>query len=74
MVASMILVGEQTANISEVSSKIADYYEMQVDTAVGALSKLMEPIILVVMGGGVGFIVAAIMQPIMALSDVSSVI
>lgn len=74
MVASMVLVGEQTANLSEVSSKIAAHYEDQVDTAVAGLSKLMEPVILVVMGGAVGFIVAAIMQPIMALSDLSSVI
>jgi len=74
MVSSMILVGEQTANMSEVSYKIADYYEEQVDTMVSTLSKLMEPFILVVMGLVVGFIVAAIMQPVMSLSDVSSVI
>lgn len=74
MVASMILVGEQTANLSEVSNKIANYYESEVDTAVSSLSKLMEPVILVVMGGAVGFIVAAIMQPIMSLSDMSSIL
>lgn len=74
MVSSMILVGEQTANLAEVSTKIADYYEDEVDTMVASLSKLMEPIILVVMGGLVGFIVAAIMQPIMALSDLSGVV
>ncbi len=72
MVASMVLVGEQTANLSEVSSKVADYYEEEVDNAVASLSKLMEPMILVVMGGMVGFIVAAIMQPIISLSDVAS--
>lgn len=72
MVASMVLVGEQTANLSEVCSKIADYYEDEVDTTVASLSKLMEPLILVVMGGMVGFIVAAIMQPIISLSDVTS--
>ncbi len=74
MVASMVLVGEQTANITEVSSKIADFYDGEVDTAVSALSKLMEPVILVVMGSVVGFIVAAIMQPIMSLSDLSAVV
>lgn len=72
MVANMILVGEKTANIIEVSNKIADFYEEEVDNAVSTLSKLMEPVILVVMGASVGFIVAAIMQPIIALSDVSS--
>ncbi len=74
MVASMILVGEKTANIVDVSEKIADFYEMEVDTAVSSLSKLMEPVILVVMGLVVGFLVSAIMQPIIALSDVASVI
>ncbi len=71
-VASMVLVGEQTANLNEVASKIADFYEEEVDTAVASLSKLMEPVILVVMGSMVGFIVAAIMQPIMSLSDIST--
>lgn len=71
MVASMVLVGEQTANISDVCGKLADYYESEVDTAVASLSKLMEPVILVVMGCMVGFIVAAIMQPIISLSDVT---
>ena len=68
----MVLVGEQTANLNEVASKIADFYEGEVDNAVASLSKLMEPLILVIMGGLVGFIVAAIMQPIMSLSDLST--
>ncbi len=71
-VASMVLVGEQTANLNEVANKIADFYEGEVDNAVANLSKLMEPLILVVMGGMVGFIVAAIMQPIMSLSDIAT--
>jgi len=74
MVASMVTVGEQTSNLTEVSTKIAEFYEDEVDTAVASLSKLMEPVILVVMGSAVGFIVAAIMQPIMALSDLSGAI
>jgi type IV pilus assembly protein PilC len=69
MVASMVLVGEQTAKINEIASKIADYYEEEVDTAVASLSKLMEPLILVVMGLMVGFIVSAIMMPIISLTD-----
>jgi type IV pilus assembly protein PilC len=74
MVSSMVSIGEQTANLTEVSIKIADYYEGRVDNAVSSLSKLMEPFILVVMGSVVGFVVAAVMQPIMALSDLSSVL
>ncbi len=72
MVSSMILVGERTANVTEVANKIADFYEDEVDNSVSTLSKLMEPVILVVMGASVGFIVAAVMQPIIALSDLSS--
>ncbi|MFA5792474.1 MAG: type II secretion system F family protein [Candidatus Gracilibacteria bacterium] len=74
MVSSMVLVGEQTAKLNEVAGKIADYYESEVDNSVASLSKLMEPIILVVMGSLVAFVVAAVMQPIMALSDLSAVI
>jgi len=74
MVASMVSVGEQTANLTAVCNKVADYYESEVDEAVKSLSKLMEPVILVVMGCGVGFIVAAIMQPIIQLSDVASLL
>lgn len=73
MVSSMVLVGEQTANLSKVSEKIAIHYENEVDASVEALSKVMEPVILVVMGLVVGFIVAAVMQPIIAISDLSSI-
>lgn len=69
MVASMVLVGEQTAKIDEISEKIAIYYEGEVDNMVASLSKLMEPIILVIMGSMVGFIVSAIMMPIISLTD-----
>lgn len=74
MVVSMITVGEQTAKVSEVSEKIADFYEEQVDDMVKGLSKLLEPFILVVMGLAVGGLVAAVMQPIMNLTDVGNVL
>jgi type IV pilus assembly protein PilC len=72
MVASMILVGEQTANLNEVANKLAEYYESEVDNKVAALSKLLEPLIVVVMGSIVAFIVAAVMLPIIGLSDLAS--
>ncbi len=72
MVASMVLVGEQTAKINDIAMKIADYYEDEVDNAVASLSKLMEPVILCVMGLMVGFIVSAIMLPIISLTDFAS--
>ena len=72
MVVSMITIGEQTAKVDEVADKIADYYEEQVDDMISGLSKLLEPVILVVMGLGVGGLVAAVMQPIMSLTDVGN--
>jgi len=66
----MISIGEQTAKVDEVAEKIAAYYEEQVDDMISGLSKMLEPVILVVMGLGVGGLVAAVMQPIMNLTDV----
>ncbi|MFA6528684.1 MAG: type II secretion system F family protein [Candidatus Gracilibacteria bacterium] len=70
MVVSMITVGEQTAKVDEVADKIAEFYEEQVDETIKGLSKMLEPVILVVMGVTVGGLVAAVMQPIMDLTDV----
>jgi len=70
MVVSMISIGEQTAKVDEVAEKIAAYYEEQVDDMISGLSRMLEPVILVVMGLGVGGLVAAVMQPIMNLTDV----
>jgi len=72
MVVSMISVGEQTAKVDEVCEKIAEFYEEQVDDMISGLSKMLEPAILVVMGLSVGGLVAAIMQPIMSLTDVAN--
>ena len=70
MVVSMITVGEQTAKLDEIADKIAMFYEEQVDETIKGLSKMLEPVILVIMGVTVGGLVAAVMQPIMNLTDV----
>jgi len=72
MLVSMIGVGEQTAQLDGVSSKLAEFYEEEVDNVVKNLSSLMEPIIILVIGGVVGFLVAAIMSPIMKMSEVAT--
>jgi type IV pilus assembly protein PilC len=72
MLTSMISVGEQTAELDHVSEKIAEFYEGEVDTMVKGLTSMMEPIIILVIGSVVGFIVIAIMQPIMSISEVAS--
>jgi type IV pilus assembly protein PilC len=64
MVISMIAVGEQTGGLDEMLSKIADFYDEEVDAAVGALLSLMEPIMIVVLGVIVGGMVVAMYLPI----------
>ncbi|HJR63462.1 MAG TPA: type II secretion system F family protein [Gemmatimonadaceae bacterium] len=64
MVISMISVGEQTGGLDEMLSKIADFYDTEVDTAVSALLSLMEPIMIVFLGVVVGGMVVAMYLPI----------
>jgi type IV pilus assembly protein PilC len=70
MVVSMMDIGEQTAELSKVAGKIADYYDEQVDQMASNMSKLMEPIIMAVMGIVVGGLMVSVMQPIFGLLDV----
>ena len=64
MVISMIAVGEQTGGLDEMLTKIADFYDEEVDVAVGALLSLMEPVMIVVLGVIVGGMVVAMYLPI----------
>jgi len=64
MVISMIAVGEQTGGLDEMLSKIADFYDEEVDTAVEALLSLMEPVMIVFLGVVVGGMVIAMYLPI----------
>jgi type IV pilus assembly protein PilC len=64
MVVQMINVGEQTGALDQMLSKIADFYEDEVDTAVAGLMKLLEPLMITVLGGVIGTIVAAMYLPL----------
>jgi type IV pilus assembly protein PilC len=64
MVVQMIGVGEQTGALDVMLNKIADFYEEEVDVAVGALTSMMEPIMMVGIGGMVGFMLIAMYMPI----------
>jgi type IV pilus assembly protein PilC len=64
MVISMIAVGEQTGGLDEMLSKIADFYDEEVDVAVSALLSLMEPMMIVFLGVIVGGMVVAMYLPI----------
>ena len=65
----MISVGERAGRLEEMLNSVADNYEEQVGVKVDALTSMLEPLMIVVMGGTIGFVVFAIMLPIMQLSD-----
>jgi type IV pilus assembly protein PilC len=60
----MIAVGEQTGGLDEMLTKIADFYDTEVDTAVSGLLSLMEPVMIVFLGVVVGGMVVAMYLPI----------
>jgi type IV pilus assembly protein PilC len=64
MVSQIMQVGEQTGRLEEVLDKITDFYTLEIDNTVRNLVSLLEPLIIVVMGGGVGLLVASIILPI----------
>ncbi|MBS0380160.1 MAG: type II secretion system F family protein [Proteobacteria bacterium] len=70
MVNQMIAVGEESGSLDEMSSKVATFYEAEVDNAVDAMSSLLEPLIMVVLGVLVGGLVIAMYLPIFKLASV----
>ena len=69
MVCSMLAVGEETGALDTMLTKIADFYEDQVDAAVKQLTSILEPIMIVLVGGIVGFIVIAMYMPLFKVYD-----
>ena len=67
MVIQMCLIGEESGALDSMLSKVADFFEAEVDDAVDAMSSLMEPVIMVVLGGLIGGIVIAMYLPIFKL-------
>ncbi|MDH2916317.1 MAG: type II secretion system F family protein [Gallionella sp.] len=70
MVLQMVAIGEESGSIDSMLSKVADFYEAEVDDAVEALSSLMEPIIMVVLGTLIGGMVIAMYLPIFKMGQV----
>jgi type IV pilus assembly protein PilC len=64
MVVQMIAVGEQTGALDQMLNKIADFYEEEVEVAVAGLTSLLEPLMMVVIGGIVGFVMVSMYLPI----------
>lgn len=69
IVAQMLLVGEETGQTDVVLVKVADFYEEEVDLAIEGISSVIEPVMIVFMGGMVGVIAASVMMPIAGLSQ-----
>jgi type IV pilus assembly protein PilC len=67
MVVQMINVGEQTGALDQMLSKIADFYEDEVDTAVAGMMKLIEPLMITILGVVIGTIVAAMYLPLYSI-------
>ena len=69
IVVNMIKVGEETGELDKMLIKIADNYDEEVDSAVAAMMALLEPLLIVFMGGAVGFIVIALFMPLIKLIE-----
>jgi len=69
MVIQMVSIGEETGALDAMLGKIADFYEGEVDDAVDALSSLMEPMIMVVLGTLIGGMVIAMYLPIFKMGQ-----
>ena len=68
MVAQMIAIGEDTGNLDAMLNKVAEFYEDEVENATGAITSLIEPILMVVLGGVIAVIVVAMYLPIFNLA------
>jgi type IV pilus assembly protein PilC len=69
MVSHMVGVGEETGALDQMLTKIAEFYEDQVDAAVKSLTSILEPVMIVVVGGIVGFIVISMYMPLFKVYD-----
>lgn len=69
IVAQMLAVGEETGQTDVVLVKVADFYEEEVDVAIDGISAIIEPVMIVIMGGMVGLIAASVMMPIAGLAN-----
>jgi len=69
MLSQMMSVGEQSGQLDKILIKIADFYARELENALSNLTALIEPVIMVILGVGVGFLVSAIILPLYNLSS-----
>ena len=65
----MVKVGEDTGNLEENLQYLSEYYDEEVDTKLKSLTSLLEPLLLLLMGGLVGFVAISIITPIYSISQ-----
>lgn len=71
MVVQMISVGEETGSLDAMLTKIADFYDTEVDQAVDGLTSMLEPMVMVVMGSVLGTVIIALFMPMLSLGSVA---
>jgi general secretion pathway protein F len=71
LVFHMVAVGERSGSLEEMLGNVAKAYEDQVETTIGALTSLLEPLMIIAMGGVVGFIVVSVLMPILQLNTLA---
>ncbi len=69
MVCRMISIGEQTGQLEKMLSKIADFYDEQVDAAVAGLTSMIEPLVIALLGLIIGGIVVSLFMPIFKITE-----
>lgn len=69
IVSQMLAVGEETGKTDEVLTKVADFYEEEVDAVIASLSSILEPVMIVILGSMVGFIAVSVLGPITSLNQ-----
>ena len=67
MVGQLSSVGEKSGNVDEVFDTLANFYDRDIDSMTANLSTLLEPVLMVVMGVGIGLIIISVLQPIYGL-------
>ncbi len=70
LVTHMIAIGERSGELEMMLQKVAESYEQQVDRTVGVLTTLLEPIMILLLGGGVGFIALSVLLPMLRINQV----
>jgi type IV pilus assembly protein PilC len=67
MLSSMIFIGEESGSLGELLNSTADYFDNEADSAIQRMVSMIEPIMIIVLGIVIGFIVLSIIQPIFAI-------